>query len=208
MNISKHSFITRLLCCLLVCLFLCCTVMRPVSASAVATGATAGLAYVTIEAAIPWILSALSVGYLVSYGSLLTSVKEAICEWAVTSSLGQALKAYSYGSDYYLESDVVDAAATVVNGYLSCDFATACEIGSAFPKAFVITYTVMGDTYKSYYWGNSKPSYYYDTWRFFIQSNTSWAYGSRLACWCSCIQSAALPTSRSISAASRFPLPM
>lgn len=163
MNISKHSFITRLLCCLLVCLFLCCTVMRPVSASAVATGATAGLAYVTVEAAIPWLLSALSVGYLASYGSsLFNSVKDAICDWAVTSSLGQALKAYSYGSDYYLESDVVDAAASVVNNYLSGDFATACEIGSAFPKAFVITYSVMGDTYKSYYWGNSKPTYYYD----------------------------------------------
>lgn len=163
MNISKHSFITRLLCCLLVCLFLCCTVMRPVSASAVATGATAGLAYVTIEAAIPWILSALSVGYLVSYGSLLTSVKEAICEWAVTSSLGQALKAYSYGSDYYLESDVVVAAAQAVNTSLSGRYASACEKGLDFSSAYIISCTQAGETYTSIYWGNSAPTYSYGT---------------------------------------------
>lgn len=162
MNISKRSFATRLVCCLLVCLLLCCTVMRPVSASALATGATAGLAYVSVEAVIPWLLSALSVGYLISDGSLHTNVKEAISEWAVTSSLGQSLKAYSYGSQYYLDSQVVTAAATAINIYLSGDFSTACDIGQSFPKAYVISYTVLGDTYKSYYWGNSKPTYYYD----------------------------------------------
>lgn len=163
MNISKRSIATRLVCCLLVCLLVCCTVMRPVSASALATGATAGLAYVSVEAVIPWLLSALSVGYLASYGSeLYGSVKDAICEWAVTSSLGQSLKAYSYGSQYYLDSQVVTAAATAINIYLSGDFSTACDIGQSFPKAYVISYTVLGDTYKSYYWGNSKPTYYYD----------------------------------------------
>lgn len=163
MNISKYSFITRLLCCFLACLILCGSVMRPITAEATVAGATAGLAYVTIDAVIPWLLSILSVGYLVSYGSsLFYSVKDAISEWAVTSSLGQSLKTYSYGSDYYLDSAVVDAATVAVNDYLAGDFATACEIGSAFSKAFVITYSIAGDTYTSYYWGNSKPTYYYD----------------------------------------------
>lgn len=161
MNISKHSFITRLLCCLLVCLFLCCTVMRPVSASAVATGATAGLAYVTIEAAIPWLLSALSVGYLASYGSeLFNSVKDAISEWAVTSSLGQSLAAYSYGSQYYLGADVVESAASVVDEYLVGDFSTICEKGLAFSNAYIIELDVGGgETARHCFWGNAAPSY-------------------------------------------------
>lgn len=150
----------RLLCCVLACLLLCGTVMRPVAAEATVAGATAGLAYVTVEAAIPWILSVLSVGYLASYGSeLFYSVKEAICKWAVSSSLGQALKAYSYGSDYCLDSDVVDAAAGAVNTFLAGDFTSICQKGLQFSSAYIISYkTAAGETNKCYYWGNAKPT--------------------------------------------------
>lgn len=161
MNISKRSFATRLVCCLLVCLLLCCTVMRPVSASAVAAGATAGLAYVSVEAVIPWLLSALSVGYLASYGSdLYNSIKDALSEWAVTSSLGQSLKAYSYGSQYYLGADVLESAASVVNEYLAGDFSTICEKGLAFSNAYIIELNVGGgEIAKHCFWANTAPSY-------------------------------------------------
>lgn len=105
----------RVLCCLLVCLFLCITVMRPLSADATALGATAGLVYVSVEAVIPWVLSALSVVWLTSalQDIITTEATEDLQDDIVIMDGSAFVPAYNYGSQYYLESDIVSTVANV-----------------------------------------------------------------------------------------------
>lgn len=162
MNIQKVS---RILCLLLAVLVLFGAVVRPMEVQATAIAATAGVVGITVEAAIPWILSALSVSYLFSYGTSLYSDIKSILEDKTTTISGvTALPAYSYNEAYCLDSTVVDEVANVVNNYVISDYTAACEEGARFSTCYRICLEHNGALTSGlqkvqFYWSDTEPTY-------------------------------------------------
>lgn len=124
MNIQK---IARILCLLLAVLILFNTVVRPLEVQATAIATTATVVGISVEAAIPWIFSTLSVAYLYSFGSqLYYSVKSALSSKTTTISGTTALKAYSYNGSYCLDSSVIESATNVIDSYVTDYYSIAC----------------------------------------------------------------------------------
>lgn len=162
MNFQK---LARILCLLLAVLILFGAVVRPMEVQASAIAATAGVVGITVEAAIPWILSALSVSYLYSYGTTLYSEIKSILEDKTTTISGvAALPAYSYNDAYCLDSTVVDEVADVVNAYVISDYTAACEAGAQFSTAYRIYLErngalTSGQQKVEFYWSDTEPIY-------------------------------------------------
>lgn len=109
----KFQTMQRILCCFLAMLILCFAVVKPLEARAVA--AVAGLAYVSVEAAIPWILSALSVVWATSaLQDIITSkATDQLQDDIIILDDSAYIPAYNYGSQYYIESDIVSKVASL-----------------------------------------------------------------------------------------------
>lgn len=115
----------RILCLLLAVLFLCVSVFRPIEASASSIVATASVVGITVESAIPWLLSALSVSYLgASASELYPKIKTAISEWIYSVGYKDYIKAYFYDNKYCFSSDVLSKVTTVSDTYLADKYNT------------------------------------------------------------------------------------
>lgn len=163
MNIQK---IARILCLLLAVLILFNTVFRPLEVQATAIATTAAVVGISVEAAIPWIFSALSVAYLYSFGSqLYYSVKSALTSKTTTISGTTALKAYSYNGSYCLDSSVIESATSVIDSYVTDYYSIACTSGLQFSNLYTIyiqNSRSSNDRSIFYYWGNTDPVFSQD----------------------------------------------
>lgn len=109
----------RVLCCFLICLIILFTVAKPIEAQAVAAAAAASIVGITVESAIPWLLSALSVSYLAaSVSELYPKIKAAIKDWIFTKSGTEYINAYIYDNKLCFSSDVLSKVTTVSDTFL------------------------------------------------------------------------------------------
>lgn len=109
----------RVLCLFLAFLLLFTAFLRPLEARATSIGAAAGLVGITVESAIPWLLSALSVSYLgTAAAELYPKIKAAVSDWVFTVGSTDYIRAYLYDSKYCFSSDVLAKVTTVSDAYL------------------------------------------------------------------------------------------
>lgn len=162
MNIQK---IARILCLLLAVLILFNTAVRPLEVQATAIATTAAVVGISVEAAIPWIFSTLSVAYLFSYASqLYYSIKSELTSKTTTVSGTAVLKAYSYNGSYCLDSSVIESVASVIDNYVTDYYSVACTAGQQFSTAYKIYLENRnnGSQQVIYYWGDTDPIYAQD----------------------------------------------
>lgn len=111
----KFQKVIRIVCLLLAALVLVGAVVRPLEVQAAVIAATAGVVGIAVETAIPWILSALSVAWLTTTLQdiiVSRSIEELQDDIIVLDDI-DCIPAYDYGSQYYVESDIVSKVANL-----------------------------------------------------------------------------------------------
>lgn len=115
----KFQTMQRILCCFLAMLILCFAVVKPLEAQAAAVGAAASIVGLTVESAIPLLLSTLSVSYLAaSISELGPKIKAAVKNWIFTKNGTDYINAYRYNDSYCFSSDVLAKVTTVSDTFL------------------------------------------------------------------------------------------
>lgn len=111
----KFQKVIRIVCLLLAVLVLVGAVLRPLEVQAAAIAATAGVVGIAVETAIPWILSALSVAWLTTtlQDIIVSRSREELQDDIIILEGTDCIPAYDYGSQYYVESDIVSKVANL-----------------------------------------------------------------------------------------------
>lgn len=153
---TRTSNFRRVLCLLLTLLLVFTTVLRPVTVHA--SGALAGglLVGVSAPVAIAGILAIIGIGVAVkNYSAIQDWVQDAIRHFFIDTDDGQAVPAYKYGNQLYIDEEIVQTAVNAYADLSSQMYSDAWDMGQKYQ--YMYTFKLSDNRYSLVCWTDGTP---------------------------------------------------